>query len=236
MSSLKNIDLGTPTYRLALPSTKKEIKFRPFLVKEEKLLMQAIESKDEVAMIDALKKVCSQCIESKDVDVNKLATFDLEFIFMQLRAKSVGETAKIGLKCKKDDVVNEIEVDLGAIKVETGKGHTSTIKLTDTVGIEMKYPTYDDIKSITKTKGTDGVFNTIIASIKTIYNGDDVIDASTVSAEELKDFVERLTASQFKLVQKFFDTMPKLTSTVSYECKKCGTKNDQVLEGMASFF
>lgn len=236
MSNLKNIDLGTPTYSLALPSTKKEIKFRPFLVKEEKILMQAIESKDETAMIDALKKVCGQCLESKDVDVNKLPTFDLEYIFMQLRAKSVGETAKIGLKCKKDEVVNEIDVDLANIKVVTGEGHTTTIKLTDTVGMEMKYPTYDDIKSITKTKGTEGIFDTIVASVKTIYNGDDVIDASTVSTEELKNFVERLTAEQFKLVQKFFDTMPKLTSTVKYTCKKCSTENEQVLEGMASFF
>jgi Zn finger protein HypA/HybF involved in hydrogenase expression len=210
------------------------------LVREEKALLVAQQSEDPEVMINTLKEVISGCVKD-DLDVDSLATFDLEYIFTQIRAKSVGEEIELIFPCNhcNDDKAKvKIGFDLTAIKVETSPEHTKTIELFGEVGVVMKYPTIEIIQKIENlnTSDIDAVFSVVAKCIDYIYNGDELFYAKEQTQAELEEFLNNLTSDQFAKVQKFFETMPKMRQEVKYKCPVCGTDNHTVLEGLAAFF
>jgi hypothetical protein len=233
---------NAPTYTIEIPSSKQPFKFRPFLVKEQKALLLAQQSEDVVVMADTLKSVIASCAQSK-IDVDKLAVFDLEYLFSQIRAKSVGEVVELFFfcdTCDDDKAKVKISIDITKIKVENTEGHTNKIELFDDVGIVMKYPSIDVVKNIQKlTKpenDIDLVLDIVTECIDYIYDTNEVYYAKDQSKTELSDFINNLTGEQFEKIEKFFDTMPKLEHKVKYSCPVCRKEHNKVLEGLNSFF
>jgi hypothetical protein len=231
---------NTPTYTLVLPSTGKEVKYRPFLIKEEKTLLLAHQSEDPKVMVESLKGVIKSCLKD-DTDVETFATFDIEYVFTQIRAKSVGEIAELMIRCdtcEDEKAVAKVEIDLTKIEVKKDVEHTNKIQLFDDVGVLMKYPTIDVLKKLENLDNTnvDEVFNVIIECIDSIYDTNQVYHAKEQSRDELLQFLNNLSSEQFQKVQKFFETMPKLTQAVDYKCPVCGKEHHKVLEGLNSFF
>lgn len=227
-----------PIYTLTLPSTKKPVKYRPFLVKERNALMLANESEDPVVMIDTLKEVIKNCFKS-EVDVDKLAIFDLEYIFIKMRTKSIDDISRIKLLCSKCDDENafvELAIDLDKIEVMFPEGHTNKIHLFDNVGIVMRYPSLDVIKKLDNLDDVNILMEVLIECTDYIYDGDEIHYASETTREELVEFFNDLTDVQLKSVAQFFATQPKLTQDVNYECPVCGTKHTRSIEGLESFF
>jgi hypothetical protein len=232
---------STPTYNIAIPSSKENLKFRPFLVKEQKALLLAQQSEDASVMVDTLKGVIRSCAQSK-VDVDKLAIFDLEYIFSQIRSKSVGENVDLIFSC---DVCDDekakvkITIDLSKLQVETDPKHEQKIHLFDDVGIVMKYPSVNVINTMDK-YGVDAevdlVFDIVCECIDYIYDSKEVYHASEQTKEELQSFVNNLTSEQFEKIESFFETMPKLRQKVHYICPVCSREHNKVLEGLNSFF
>jgi hypothetical protein len=233
----------TPTFNLVIPSTEKKVRFRPFLVKEEKALLIAQQSEDPTTMIDTLKEIMSSCILDK-VDVDRFATFDMEYIFTQIRSKSVGETVELLVGCdtdhgeQNDKAKVKIVIDLSTIKVEKSEDHSSKIHLFEDVGVVMKYPTIDIIRRFDNLEVTDvdSIFSIIADSIDYIYQGDEVFHAHETPREEIIQFLNNLTNEQFKSIHKFFQTMPKIRKEIDYKCPLCGREHHKVLEGLQSFF
>jgi len=230
----------TPVYTLEIPSTKAKVKFTPFLIKEEKTLLIAQQSEDAIVMVDSLKQVVKSCLKD-DVDVDSFATFDLEYVFTQIRAKSVGEIIDLKLRC--DDCTDEkavgtVFVDLTKIKVDISPEHKTKIDLFDDVGVVMKYPTIDVIKmfEVLDVNDLDQVFDVVVSCIDYIYTTNEVFYAKEQTKEELVEFLNNLTSDQFANVQKFFETMPRLKQEVEYDCPVCKKKHHKVLEGLQSFF
>jgi hypothetical protein len=231
---------STPVYNLTLPSTGKELKFRPFLIKEEKALLLANQSEDAKVMVESLKQVIKSCIKN-DVDIDTLATFDIEYIFTQIRAKSVGEIVELLLKCDTctdEKAVAKVEVDLTKIQVEKTDGHINKIELFDDVGVVLKYPTVDTIKKFENIKNdnVDEIFSVIVECIDYIYTTTEVFHAKDQTKDELTAFLNNLSSEQFKKIQQFFETMPKLRHEVNYTCPVCSKEHHKVLEGLQSFF
>jgi len=230
----------TPVYTLTIPSTDKQIKYRPFLVKEEKSLLVAQQSEDPMVMLDTLKQIIKDCIKS-EIDVDRLATFDIEYIFSQIRAKSVGEIVELYFLCD-DCTVPEAKVklsfDLTKIKVEKSPNHTNKINLFDEVGVVMLYPSMEIVNQLQQTNSdnVETVFDIIIGCIDYIYNTDEIFYAKEQSKQELMDFLENLTVEQFGKVQQFFETMPKVKQDVEYDCPVCGKHHKKFMEGISSFF
>ena len=235
--------MSTPTYTMVVPSSNETVKFRPFLVKEEKALLIAQQSEDMVTMIETLKSVIKSCV-IESINVDKLAIFDLEYMFMTIRGKSVGETVDLVFPCDEDHgELNEkarsnVTVDLSTISVEKGEGHTNKIDLFDNVGVVMKYPTVDILKKLQglDEEDLDKVFDIMALSIDYIYQGDEIFYGSEQKPAELKQFIENLTSEQFVKVQKFFETMPKIRKQIEYTCPVCGKHHKKMLEGIQSFF
>ena len=227
--------INTPTYTLAVPSTKEEITYRPFLVKEEKLLMIAMETGGEGDLINALKQIVSNCVES-ELDLNKLATFDLEYIFLNLRAKSVGEVATINVTCPDDNETQvPIEVNLEEVKVTFPEDHSNSIKLTDTIGLTMKYPDFT-LATVTGETNTEYLFKMIRGCIAQIIDGETIHERVDFNDEELDIFLDSLNSKQLEGVQKFFETMPKLRYEVTVTNPKTKKENEITLEGLDAFF
>jgi rubrerythrin len=231
---------NTPTYTLVLPSTGKEVKYRPFLIKEEKALLLAQQSEDPKVMIESLKGVIKSCLKD-NTDVETFATFDIEYMFTQIRAKSVGEITELLIKCDTctdEKAVAKVEVDLSKIEVTKNPEHTNKIELFDDVGVLMKYPTIDVINKLQNIDNAnlDEAFNVIIECIDSVYDSTQVYHAKEQSKEELLQFLNNLSSDQFQKVQKFFETMPKMSQAVDYNCPVCGTAHHKVLEGLNSFF
>lgn len=232
---------STPVYTLTIPSTKQEVKYRPFLVKEEKALMVAQQSENQTVMLDTLKEVLKNCIKTP-VNIDEFAMFDFEYIFSQIRAKSVGENVELIVRCDvcPDDEEKarvKLTFDLTKLEVEFPEGHSKKIPLFGDVGIVMKYPSLnmvDKLQGLTADAKT--VFDVIISCVDYIYDSEEVHYAKDTSKEELMEFFENLTQDQFKKVQDFFETMPKLSKHVSYDCPVCGHHHDKVVEGLNSFF
>lgn len=232
---------STPVYTLTIPSTKQEVKFRPFLVKEEKALMVAQQSENQTVMLDTLKEVLKNCIKTP-VNIDEFAMFDFEYIFSQIRAKSVGENVELIVRCDvcPDDEEKarvKLSFDLTKLEVEFPEGHSKKIPLFDDVGVMMKYPSLsmvDKLQAVTADAKT--VFDVVIGCIDYIYDSEEVHYAKDTSKEELMEFLENLTQEQFKKIQDFFETMPKLSKHVSYDCPVCGHHHDKVVEGLNSFF
>ena len=230
---------STPRYKLTIPSMKKEVTYRPFLVKEEKALMIAQQSEDQETMVTTLKSVIQSCIQDK-INVDDLAVFDIEYIFTQLRARSVGEIVELILKCEtcEDEKASvKYSIDLSKLQVDFPEGHEKKIVLFDDVGVIMKYPSLEVLKKI-ETAGNDieSVFDIIASCIEFIYNNDEMFATKEVKPEEVKEFINNLTQEQFQKLQKFFETMPKLEQRVKYKCPLCSKEHDKLIRGLESFF
>ena len=234
--------IATPTYELELPSSGETITYRPFLVKEEKLLVLAMESEDTKSITRAIKEVLKSCIKTK-IKVDTLPTFDIEYLFLNIRGKSVGEEVEVTITCP-DDGKTEVDVNIPIddIQVQKTKEHTNTIKLDDTLSMTMKYPSLDQFIEtnfdVNESKGTqlEQSFDLIGSCIETIYSDEEAWPASDSTKKEIGEFLEQLSSSQFQDIEKFFETMPKLSYDVVVTNPKTKKKNTVVLEGLASFF
>ena len=228
--------INTPTYELTVPSTKDTLVYRPFLVKEEKILLMAMEEDNETQLNRALKQVVNNCTFQK-VKVDKLPLFDLEYIFLRIRAKSVGEVAKIQVLCEDDgETYVPIEIDLETIEVEFQEDHTTKIELTDEIGIEMGYPTFEFLNFKADETEVNQLFDIIGSSIERVYEGETVYEKADFSKKDLKVFLESLTSEQFLKVQKFFETMPRLRHKLEVTNPKTKKVNEITLEGLQAFF
>ena len=228
--------INTPTYELVVPSTKETLVYRPFLVKEEKILLMAMEEEKDTQLNRALKQVVNNCTFEK-VDVGKLPLFDLEYIFLRIRAKSVGEVAKIQVLCEDDgETYVPVEIDLETIEVEFQEDHTTKIELTDEIGIEMGYPTFEFLNFKADQTEVNQLFDIIGSSIERVYEGETVYEKADFSKKDLKVFLESLTSEQFLRVQKFFETMPRLRHKLEVTNPKTKKVNEITLEGLQAFF
>jgi len=234
--------IATPTYELELPSLKKKIQYRPFLVKEEKLLVLALESEDTKQITTAIKSVLKACIKTKGVRVESLPTFDIEYLFLNIRAKSVGEEVEVNIIAPDDGVTNiPVTIDIDTIKVVYPEGHTNQIRINEDLMMEMKYPSLEEfIKSnfdFNSTEvGIEQSFELIASCIDKIYSEDEVWATADVSRKETIEFLEQMNSSQFKLIEEFFETMPKLSHTLKVKNPKTKVTSEVVLEGLNSFF
>ena len=235
--------IETPTYELKLHSSNKRVRYRPFLVKEEKVLIIALESKNENEITNAVKDVLKKCILTKGIDVDSLPTFDIEYLFLNIRAKSIGEDIKLTVTCPDDNETKvPVTIYVDEIKVVKPKGHTKDIKLDDKLTLRMKYPSLNQfIESNFTTDDeaetlVDKTFRVVADCIDTIYTEEDAWDTKDYTPQERMDFVEQLNSSQYKKVEKFFSTMPKLTHTIEVVNPNTKEKGSVVLEGLANFF
>tara|TARA_R100001594_G_scaffold145061_1_gene194826 strand:- start:1014 stop:1733 length:720 start_codon:yes stop_codon:yes gene_type:complete len=233
--------IATPTYELELPSTGKTVQYRPFLVKEEKLLVIALESEDNKQITTAIKAVLKACVLTKGIKVETLPTFDIEFLFLNIRGKSVGEELDVNIICPDDETTEvSIKVDLDDIKIQRDEKHTNQIKLDDTLMMEMKYPSLDEfIKNnfdFNDTNQMDQSFQLIASCIDKVYSEDEAWATADCTKKEVNEFLESMNSSQFKEIEAFFTTMPKLSHTINVTNPKTKVKSDVVLEGLASFF
>ncbi len=233
--------IATPTYELVLPSTEQPIEFRPFLVKEEKLLVLALESEDTKQITSAIKAVLKSCVLTKGVKVENLPTFDIEFLFLNIRGKSVGEELEVNIICP-DDEETQVTVDvfLDDIQVQKNEEHTNKIQLDENLMMEMKYPSLDQfIKNnfdFNEKNAMDQSFQLIATCIDKIYTEDEVWATADCTKKEVNEFLESMNSGQFKEIEKFFETMPKLSHTIKVTNPKTKVESDVVLEGLASFF
>jgi len=233
--------IATPTYDLELPSTGQEIKYRPFLVKEEKVLVIALESEDNKQITNAIKAVLKSCILSKGIKVESLPTFDIEYLFLNIRGKSVGEDLEVNIICPDDNKTQvPVTIALDEIEVQKDENHTNKIKLDDSIMMEMRYPSLDQfIKNnfdFNDKNMMDQSFDLIATCIDKIYTEEEVWAAADCTKKEMKDFLEQMNSNQFKEIEKFFETMPKLSHSISVTNPETKVKSEVVLEGLASFF
>ena len=233
--------ISTPTYELELPSTGETIQYRPFLVKEEKLLVIALESEDTKQITTAIKTVIKNCILTKNVKVESLPTFDIEYLFLNIRGKSVGEELEVNIICPDDEETQvPIKINLDDIHVQKSEDHSNRIKLDSNIMMEMKYPSLDQfIKNnfdFDSKNAMDQSFELIGSCIDKIFTEDEVWSASDVTKKEITEFLESMNSSQFKDIEKFFETMPKLSHTIKVKNPKTEVESEVVLEGLASFF
>ena len=233
--------ISTPSYELVIPSTKKKIKYRPFLVKEEKILIMAMESQDSKQIANAIKDVLSACILTRGTKVNDLSTFDIEYLFLNIRGKSVGEEVEVMVTCP-DDGETQVPttINLDEIMVQINKDHSPDIKLDDEYTLRMKYPSMDEfIKTNFNVDGSvnvDDTFKLIASCVDQVYSEEESWAAADCTQKELTQFVESLNSNQSKEVEKFFDTMPKLSHTVKVINPNTKKENEVVLEGLQNFF
>ena len=233
--------ISTPTYELTLPSSDKKIKYRPFLVKEEKILIIAMESQDTKQIARSIKDVLSKCILSRGIKVEKLSTFDIEYLFLNVRGKSVGEHIEVMVTCPDDGKTQvPMSIDIDSIKIQKSDEHKRDIKLDDTYTLRMKYPS---INEFTKTNfgavedvKVDDTFELIASCIDQVYSEEESWSHQECTKKELSDFIESLNSNQFKMVEKFFETMPKLSHTVKVINPNTKVESEIKLEGLQNFF
>ena len=233
--------IATPTYELELPSTEKTVNYRPFLVKEEKLLVLALESEDTKQITTAIKAVLKSCVLTKGIKVEHLPTFDIEYLFLHIRGKSVGEEIEVNITCPDDEKTQvPVTVNLEDIKVQKNDKHNNQIKLDDNLMMELKYPSLDQfIKNnfdFDEKNQMEQSFDLIGTCIDKIYNEEEVWATADCTKKEVKEFLESMNSSQFKEIENFFETMPKLSHTIKVTNPKTKVESEVVLEGLASFF
>ena len=230
--------LNVPKYKLKLPSTGKTVTFRPFLVKEEKLLLLATETGEQTEILDAIKTIITDCTDISDV--NSLATFDIEYVFLQIRTKSVGESVETTVVCPDDEETEvNVSIPLDEIKVVKTRGHKREIKLSDEIVITMGYPSLDTFVKTNFTEDESEVeqmFDMAASCVETIADVEQVYECKDVPKAELVEWFNELNSKQFQMIQKFFETMPKLKHTVPVTNPNTGVESEVVLEGLASFF
>ena len=233
--------IATPTYELEIPSSKKKIKYRPFLVKEEKILIIAMESEDSKQIAEAVKTVISNCILTKGIRIEDLATFDIEYLFLNIRGKSVGEDVEVLVTCP-DDGSTQVptSISLDEIKIQVNEDHTRDIKLDSSLTLRMKYPSMTEfIKSNFSTgadMSVDDTFDLISSCVEQVFSDEESWAAVDCTKKELAEFLEQLSSKQFKQIEKFFDTMPKLSHTIKVKNPNTGVESEVVLEGLSAFF
>ena len=233
--------IATPVYELELPSTGKTIEYRPFLVKEEKVLVIALESEDTKQITTAIKNVIKNCIKTKGIKVEELPTFDIEYLFLNIRGKSVGEEIEVNVTCPDDGETQvPVTINLDDIEVQKNEDHSNRIKVDDSIMMEMKYPSLDQfIKNnfdFNDKNAMDQSFELIATCIDKIFTEDDVWAVEDCSKKEIIDFLEQMNSSQFKEIEKFFETMPKLSHSITVKNPKTKKENEVVIEGLAGFF
>lgn len=233
--------ISTPTYELELPSTGETVQYRPFLVREEKLLVLALESEDTKQITTSIKTVIKNCVLTKNIKVESLPTFDIEYLFLNIRGKSVGEELEINVLCPDDEqtyVPTKINID--EIRVQKNKEHTNKIKVDESIMMEMKYPSLEQfIKNnfdFTSDVGVEQSFDLIASCIDQIFTAEESWVASDLPKKEVIDFLDQMNSSQFKQIEKFFETMPKLSHEIQVKNPNTGVKSTVVLEGLSSFF
>jgi hypothetical protein len=238
--------LDVPIYETKLVSNDKVVKFRPFLIKEQKLFLMASQSDDPVEIVNSIKQVLRNCIISDDVDIDELSSFDLEYLFLNLRAKSVGELVDLSYSCnntvkndKGDDVrcggLVKFQVNLLEIQPTIQSGHSTKIEINDKLGVVMKYPTFSILSKLENVDNV-GPVELILACVDYIYDSENIYYAKDFSKEELTEFFDSMQQSDFAKVENFFKTMPRITKTLNFKCGKCGHEEDITLEGVQSFF
>ena len=234
--------VSTPTFDLVLPSNGKKIKYRPFLVREEKILIMALESEDMKQITNAVVQILSACILTRGVKIENLATFDIEYLFLNVRAKSVGENVEVNITCPDDNKTSvQVSIDIDTIKVQKDEKHKSTIKLDDNLSIKLKYPSLDQFIESNFESGDekDNINNTlsmITSCIDMIYNEEESWNGSDSTKKELGEFIDQLNTKQFKMIEDFFTTMPKLSHKVKVTNPQTKVESEVVLEGLAAFF
>ena len=236
--------INTPTYELTLPSNRKKVKYRPFLVREEKILVLALESEDQKQITDAIVQIIGDCLITKNVDVTKLPTFDIEYLFLNVRSKSVGETVEVNVTCPDDGKTKvETSINIDDIKVVKDKNHKLIVQLDDKYSMKLKYPTLDqfiennfDFEMAAPNESVSAAMSMLSSCIDMIYDEEESWDASESTKEELDEFIDQLNTKQFQEVEEFFRTMPKLSHKLKVTNPQTGVESEVVLEGLASFF
>jgi len=233
--------VNTPTYELVLPSTNKKIKYRPFLVREEKILIMALETEDVKQITSSVIEILNACILTRGIKIEKLATFDLEYLFLNVRAKSVGESIDVNVTCPDDNKTTvEVKVDIDSIKIIKNKNHKDTVKLDDTLSLKLNYPSIEQFieNNFESSKGSEvtDTLDMITSCIDMIYSDEESWNASETSKKDLEEFIEQLNTKQFRVIEGFFDTMPKLSHSIKIKNPKTDVESTVVLEGLAAFF
>ena len=236
--------INTPTYELTLPSNRKKVKYRPFLVREEKILVLALESEDQKQITDAIIQIIGDCLITKNIDVTKLPTFDIEYLFLNVRSKSVGETVEVNVTCPDDGKTKvETSINIDDIKVVKDKNHKLIVQLDDKYSMKLKYPSLDqfvennfDFEMAAPNESVSAAMSMLSSCIDMIYDEEESWDASESTKEELDDFIDQLNTKQFQEVEEFFRTMPKLSHKLKVTNPQTGVESEVVLEGLASFF
>ena len=236
--------INTPTYELTLPSNRKKVKYRPFLVREEKILVLALESEDQKQITDAIIQIIGDCLITKNIDVTKLPTFDIEYLFLNVRSKSVGETVEVNVTCPDDGKTKvETSINIDDIKVVKDKNHKLIVQLDDKYSMKLKYPTLDqfiennfDFEMAEPKESVSVAMSMLSTCIDMIYDQEESWDASESTKEELDEFIDQLNSKQFQEVEQFFRTMPKLSHKLKVKNPQTGVESEVVLEGLASFF
>ena len=236
--------INTPTYELTLPSNRKKVRYRPFLVREEKILVLALESEDQKQITDAIIQIIGDCLITKNVDVTKLPTFDIEYLFLNVRSKSVGESVEVNITCPDDGKTKvETSINIDDIKVVKSKDHKLIVKLDEKYSMKLKYPSLDqfiennfDFEMAEPNESVSAAMSMLSSCIDMIYDEEESWDASESTKEELDEFIDQLNTKQFQEVEQFFRTMPKLTHKLKVKNPQTGVESEVVLEGLASFF
>ncbi len=227
--------LNSARYETVIPSTGQSISFRPYLVKEEKVLMLALESQDQNMIMRAIKDVIEACVFD-NININDLAIFDIESLFLHLRSKSVGENIDLKMKCSECESLSDVSINIDDIGTPEVKSDNQ-VMLTDTVGVVLKYPSFESISKLGDELDTvDGAFKMVASCIDTIFDEDNVYDAKSESSKNIQEFLENLNSDQFKMLTGFFENMPALTHNLNFKCEHCGHENEMELKGLQSFF
>jgi hypothetical protein len=231
---------SVPVYELTVPSTGKAIKYRPFLVREEKVLLIALESQDEKQILNAITNILKGCIQTRGIKVEELAIFDIEYIFLKIRSKSVGEIVSMKVTCLDDNTTTvDYELNLDDVEVQKPEGHHNKIDLEGGMGLVMRYPGINEFVStqmVDKDLTTEEVFNTVVASVHQIYTSDEVYESKTTPKKEIEEFLDSLTTKQFESIQDFFATMPKLSHSFKVINPNTGAESEYTIEGLTNFF
>ena len=228
--------INAPIYELTIPSTGQTVQYRPFLVKEEKILLMANEGGEASEIVRAMKQIIGNCIQD-GYNTDNMPLFDVEYIFLKLRSKSVNEFSEVGFRCPECDEVNRIQIDLSNVEISTNDTNSNKIELTNDIGLIMKYPQLDSINmNDLQSTDVDTIFNVVSSCVDSIYQGEEIHDSGDYTKQEISEFINNLTQEQFLKIQQFFDTMPKLSHTVPYNCSKCEYDDPLLLEGLQNFF
>ena len=226
---------SAPKYEITIPSTQKTVRYRPYLVKEEKILMMAMETQDQKQALAAIVDTIESCI-SEPRERRRLTTFDVEYLFTQIRAKSVGETAKIGMKCKECDTSNEVHIALDTIKIKNLESTDHTIELTSDIKLKMKWPAFDDIIVTNGMNTTEQTFKLVGHCIDSVQTSTENVKLSDETEQEQQEFIESLSTEQFNKIREHVENIPKMEHNVEFKCTKCNTENKVTLSGISDFF